>query len=143
MPTDTDSFAFFHTISIAAEAEDVPHIDNIRFFQFIQDARLAYFDAAGCPGHDPVTNTGHAIVVNHCEYIGELIGPDTLSVGVKALTLGSSSIKLAFRLFSERQQRVVAEAYCVAVLFDFANHCKLAISNDLRERIKLLETTAP
>lgn len=137
-----EEFKFVHEIALTENPMGLIHVTNVLFFQFFDDARVAYLSGAGCEDCDRESGLGHMVVSNHCDYLAEIFVPDHLLVGVKTLSISKHAIKLGMRIISENGACIAANGYSVAVTYDFRNKCKIPVPGNIKGAIEALEGKA-
>src|SRR5512139_1953634 len=115
-----DGFRF--TIPYGVRVADVNyggHVANSAVLNFFQDARIAYLQQLG--GYSEMDIGGGCGIIlpeAHVRYLAEMFLGDALSIGVKVVELGRSSLRMAYRI--ERAGQVTAEGETTLVCFDYA-----------------------
>ncbi|MFB2538438.1 MULTISPECIES: acyl-CoA thioesterase [unclassified Acinetobacter] len=129
-------FAVIHNQVVAwGDMDAFGHVNNVDYYRYIENARLAYYEALGLKLDDVIT----VILSSQCRYIKAVVYPDTLYIGAKTVKLGTSSFVMNYSLYSTAQQDLVATGEAVIVTLD-AQQQKIAIPQALREKIIALES---
>lgn len=118
-----------HQIVDWGDMDAYGHVSNIRYYNYAQSARVAYFEKLGLPA-----NTYTIIVSTACQYKSEVKYPDTLLIGMKVSHIGNTSLAHDYVYYSQSQNKVVATGSSVIVLMNKAGG-KRAIDDDLKARI--------
>lgn len=87
------------------------HLNNVRYYEYAQSARVDNMTRAGVFG-----NGEHTVIVStSCQYKHSVHFPDTLWIGVKVKKIGTTSLTHEYLFFSTTQQKIVAIGESVVV----------------------------
>jgi acyl-CoA thioester hydrolase len=99
------------------------HLNNVAVHQFFESARVAYFHTL-FPGLDPLERpqdgTGMIFAETHVRFASPGFYLEPMRVDVRPQDLRRSSVKIAFRIVCEADERLVAEGWGTLVGFDYA-----------------------
>lgn len=87
------------------------HLNNVRYYEYAQSARVDNMTRAGVFGNGEHT----VIVATSCQYKHSVYFPDTLWIGVKVKNIGNTSLTHEYLYFSTAQQKIVATGESVVV----------------------------
>ena len=73
----------------------------------------------------------------HVKYLAEMFMGDELTIGVKIIELGRSSLRMAYRI--ERDGKATAEGETVLVCFDYAVRKPRKLDEDFVEKLRTFE----
>ncbi len=135
-------YRFLCSYTIDPKVHTLPHVHNVAYFAFIDQARMAYLKQVGCPGIIEETGFGHVVASNHCDYLAPLHAPDELVVGVKTTAVGNHSITLEFSVWSQQQRLIAARASSTILTFNHYAHTKVKIPESTKTAIEQLEHSA-
>ena len=115
------------------------HINNVVYFRYFENARIAYFERT--PIFDQLAKTGIGPVVGQteCRYKRPLTYPDQIRVGARTIALHDHGFVHEYAVFSEQQQTVTTEGKARIVLFDGKTGKKAAMNDAMRQALVDLE----
>ncbi len=114
------------------------HVNNTVYYRYIENARIAYFDKLNIFAENILT----VVASSQCRYLSSVLYPDQLKIGAKVEELRNSAIRMHYTLWSETQQKTVAQGECVIVCLDKINMQKTLIPQIIRNKIQMLEKDA-
>lgn len=114
------------------------HVNNVVYFQYLENMRIAMMEGLGI--FPRLFHEGGGLVVadSRCRYKAPVVYPDTLHVGIGVQMLGEDRFLLHYDLFSERLQRVAAEAEVVIVSINAASGRKQPMPDWFRDAMAAL-----
>ena len=115
------------------------HINNIWFFRYIENARIAYYEAIGKYEHEKDTGAGFVLASTSCKFKSPLAYPDVVATGARIDEILEDRAIMSYRVISTRHNRVAAEAKATLVAFDHSENRKISFSEVLRQRISEVE----
>lgn len=115
------------------------HINNIWFFRYIENARIAYYEAIGKYEHEKDTGAGFVLASTTCQFKSPLAYPDVVATGARIEEILEDRAIMSYRVISTKQNRVAAEAKATLVSFDHSENRKISFSEVLRRRISEVE----
>ncbi len=121
------------------EMDAFQHVNNIYCFRYFEGARVVYFDKIGIVEHMHKTGIGPILGSTSCRYKIPLTYPDTLSVGVKTVSIEEDRFSMHHAIVSHRHAKIAAEGEGVIVLYDYRKGEKTAMPKEIRQRITALE----
>ncbi len=124
------------------EMDAFGHVNNIVYFRYFETARIAYFERLGVPeflGRDPV---GPILAETTCRFRAALSYPDTVSIGVRVVSVGEDRFVMRYIVVSHRLDRVAAEGEGTMVCYDYVRNRKAPVPEKLRRRIEEIEGIA-
>src|SRR4051794_35846448 len=130
-----DGFPYTHTERVRFGDTDLRgHANNAVFSTFLEQARLAWFQATG-DGDPPPTAYRIDMILARTEidFRSELHFGDVVEIGVRVGRIGNKSFDLEYELRADG--RLVAEAKSVLVGFDFELRQSAAIPEHWRKRL--------
>ena len=122
------------------------HVNNIQFFRFFEDARMAYFEAMGIPmpGNPDAEQTvgqtvGPILADASCKFYAPVTYPDTLRIGARVSEVGESRFTIEYEIVSESLGRAAAGGDSMVVSYDYADGRKVPVPDDWNAAIAELE----
>ena len=122
------------------EMDAFGHVNNVVFFRYFESARIEYFrklrgDDFGNGEFLPI------LAQTECSYLRPVYHPDTLTAQTRVSRVGSSSLTMEYKLTSDSQDAVVAEGKAVVVNVDPKTGKGRPLTEDLKQKISLLESS--
>ena len=122
------------TIPVAwGDMDALGHVNNTVYSRWFETARIEWFarvDIATTGG-----SIGPILARTELDFRSPVTWPDTVEVAIGVLSVGRTSIKLGYRVTSQKQSRVVAEGVTVVVLYDYSTKQSVPLDDALRARI--------
>ena len=115
------------------------HVNNVVYFRYFENARIAYLDRVGWMRSREETGLGPIVASTSARYRKPLSYPDHLLVGVRAGELQSDRVTIEYRLVSARWDAVATDGQAVVVSFDYRRGRKAPIPGAVRAAIIELE----
>lgn len=118
------------------------HVNNVEYFRFFEDARIAYFEEMGIVGAaDPETDeAGPILAETSCRFLAPVTYPDDVVVGARVKDVGEDRFTLAYGVASRRKGRLVAKGDSVVVPYDYAEGTKVDLPSHWRESFERIES---
>lgn len=114
------------------------HVNNVVYFRYFQDARIAYFKHIGLMDLYKDTKMGPILHSTAANFQKELGYPDDIVIGAKVSSMRSSSFVLDYAIESASSGSV-ATGNSVIVMLDFNTKQKIPIPEAIRAEICKLE----
>ena len=121
------------------EMDSYRHVNNVVYFRYFENARLAYIARLGWEGLEKSTGVGPILASTGARFRRPLTFPDSVRVGARLLHLEEDRFTLAHRVVSLSQNAVTTEGEGTVVTFDYVRGQKVPIPEELRHRISALE----
>ncbi len=113
------------------------HVNNMVHFQYVESARVGYFETAGWNGGDASTvGHGPAVVSQTCNYRQQLRYPAEIEVGLECTEIRGRSFVLAFAIFRKESDELFSDGSCILVWLDNASGRAMEIPPAIRERLR-------
>ncbi|HBA43459.1 MAG TPA: thioesterase [Alphaproteobacteria bacterium] len=114
-----------------ADLDPNHHLNNVKFFEFCQESRVAMFREIGA--HDGQDGRAWMIVNLSIDFKNQVHWPAEMETGTVVLRLGNSSARLGQGLFNEG--RCVATADMTMVRVDQQTNRPVPIEDALRQKL--------
>ena len=109
-----DTYKAFHTVSTRwADNDQYGHINNAKFYEFVDSAVNAHLIIAGA-----LKDSIGLVVDSGCRYASSLAFPDVIEVGIKVDKIGTSSVRYGFAVFRRGGAEPAAIGHFVHVYVD-------------------------
>ncbi len=115
------------------------HVNNVWFFRYIENARVAYYKKIGKFEYEKETGVTLVIASISCKLLAPLFYPDTVIVGARVPTVSGEGANMINRVVSSEQRRIVAEAETAIVSFNGSQAKKTTFPEPLKRNIEKLE----
>lgn len=119
------------------------HVNNVQYFRFFEDARIAYFEAADVyksSDADGLEGAGPILASTSCRFKAPLTYPDEIAVGARVTETGSDRFTLEYAIASDAADRIVAVGDSVVVSYDYDAGEKIDLPAAWSEAIDQLES---
>ncbi len=121
------------------EMDAFGHVNNVNYFRYFENARIAYADRIMLHQHKDETGIGPILAQTSCRYRHPLVYPDTLRVGARVVKLEEDRFTMQYLVVSTKQNKVAAEGDGVIVMYDYRANRKTAVPEVIRQRVRALE----
>lgn len=125
------------------EMDAFQHVNNVVYFRYFEDVRIAYFEKLDVLEYMNKTGIGPILAATSCRFRTPLTYPDTVLIGAKVTSIGEDRFTMNYLVVSKRLKKVAAEGDGLIVAFNYRENRKAIIPDDLRQRINDLEKTVP
>ncbi len=123
------------------EMDSLQHVNNIIYFRYFESVRMAYFDALDFWDYMEETGIGPILASTQCKFRIPLTYPDTISAGARIAKVENDRFLMEYTVFSHQHRRVAAEGDGLIVAYNYREKKKAALPGEIRERIRLLESS--
>lgn len=100
-----------------ADIDQLMHVNNVTWYRYISEARVAWLqslNALMAAGASPVVAESGARFLKPATY------PDTIRVDATLLHMGTSSLRLEYALYSQKENTLCVTGFAVLVWTDLA-----------------------
>lgn len=124
--------AFHHTVALRwGDFDALKHVNNVSFFEFMQDARVALIAATGLSRKD-LSVIGHFVAHNEIDYIAPIgMEHPSITVRIWVIAVKGASYELGYE-FVDGTGKVYAKARTVMVTVLMENETVIRVPDDLR-----------
>ncbi len=114
-------FRFWWPVTVRwGDMDAMGHVNNIMYLQYLESARVAYFETIGWPVHTESGARQSPVLVSQTfNYRRQVVYPDELEVGVTCREIRSRSFVLAYGVFRKGTDILVGDGTSVAVWMDY------------------------
>lgn len=121
------------------EMDAFGHVNNIIYFRYFENARIAYFEKLDLMTFMNETGIGPILASTQCKFRLPLTYPDTVSAGAKIVRQEGDALTMAYYVFSHKHQKIAAEGDGIIVSYDYRGNKKVPIPDEIRKRILAVE----
>ena len=115
------------------------HVNNIVYFKHFESGRVSYFEKINFFEFMNKTGIGPIMASTQCRFKIPLTYPDDVTVGAKVDTIENDRFIMKYAVISHKLNKIAALGEAVLVAFDYQNHKKALIPDEIRKRIIDLE----
>ena len=139
MTANAAPFPLVTTIDVQwGEMDALGHVNNARYFTWLESARIALFQRIGVATSGALT-IGPILATTTCDFARPVVFPARVEVGVRVAKVGETSIVMDYEIRDAATPSIVyARASSVAVLIDYRSMQKVRVPEDVREAITAL-----
>jgi len=135
--TSDEGYTLVHKVRMPMRWGDMDamgHVNNTLYFRYLEQARIEWFEALGCPA-DPA-GTGPVIISAHCTFLKQLRYPGEIEVCTLVGEFGRSSFHTLQRIVRVDAPDVLfAEGGAKVVWVDQRVEKSLPLPEDMRGRL--------
>lgn len=143
-PTDLllKGFPVVVEITVAwGEMDALKHVNNVVYFRYFENARIAYFEKVKYWELMHKTGIGPILASTKCRFLAPLTFPDRIWVGTRISDLGEDRFVMEYCLVSECLQKIAAEGEALLVSYDYRQNKKAPLPAALKKGIVELENS--
>lgn len=124
------------------EMDAFQHVNNVEYFRYFEDARIAYFQAMDI--YDPTTSgvlpeRGPILGATSCQFLAPLSYPDEIAIGARTKEVGEDRFVLEYAIASQQADRIVAVGDSVVVSYNYHEGRTIAVPQPWRRAIERIE----
>ena len=118
------------------ELDAFGHVNNICYFRYFENARIAYFHAIGFTDLMEDTRVGPILAETRCRFLAALQHPDYIAVGARVANIDSDRFLMEYAVAGHAANRIVAEGSGLVVCYDYAGSRKTDLPESILQRIR-------
>ena len=123
------------------EMDALGHVNNVVYFRYFENARIAYFERMKFWEFMKQTGIGPILAATQCTFKAPLSFPDHVLVGTGTSEIKEDRFIMQYVLVSRRLRKVAAEGEAVMVTYDYRDKKKTPVPEELRRYILDLENS--
>jgi acyl-CoA thioester hydrolase len=123
------------------EMDALKHVNNVVYFRYFENARIAYFEKLKLGKFLRETGVGLILGSTKCRFRAPLTFPDSVLVGTRTSGIKEDRLMMQHCLVSKRLQKVAAEGEAVLVSYDYRESRKTPLPEEWRRYILDLESS--
>lgn len=132
----TGRFKFFHTVEIRyGDIDAQRHVNNARYFSFMEQARVRYFQKLGLWQGRDFDTIGIILAEQRCKYFEPIMFDQEIHVGVRIAGLGQKSIDTEYLIQVPDSQSVLAFGEAILVAYSYEEGCSIPVPETWRRTI--------
>jgi acyl-CoA thioester hydrolase len=117
------------------------HVNNVVYFRYMEHARLQYFRDMGYSREQRATGIGPILAWTDCRFRKPLEYPDTVSIGTRMADIQRDRFTMKTIIVSHKLKALAAEGEQRLVIYDYVNHVKAELNDEIRKKIEAIEAT--
>ncbi|MDF1762686.1 MAG: thioesterase family protein [Oleibacter sp.] len=121
------------------EMDVFQHVNNVAYFRYFESVRVKYYETVQFQNVLDGYSKGPVLAEIKSQFLAQLKYPDTISVGIKTIKMGASSLLQEYGVWSHETSRLVAKGESKMVFYDFTSGRPCAMPKALRDNILKLE----
>jgi acyl-CoA thioester hydrolase len=121
------------------EMDSYAHVNNVVYFRYFENARIAYLDRIGWMASMQEHGLGPIIASTQARFRKPLSYPDHLLVAARISDIQADRVTFEYKLVSTKLNAVAAEGSAVVVSYDYRASAKTPIPEPIRKAIEKLE----
>jgi len=125
------------------EMDALQHVNNVAYFRYFENARIAYFDRIKIWTFMEESGIGPILASTHCRYRLPLTYPDVVSIGSRVSDIGEDRFTMKYVVASHNVSKIAAEGEGILVTYDYRNNRKAPMPAELKRTILAVEERRP
>jgi acyl-CoA thioester hydrolase len=140
MPTYPQEFPYYQEIEVRyADLDTLQHVNNVTIMQYVENARIGYYQAAGIWDGQIRQGFGMVVASVKIDFLFSIMFGDPVRVGIKTSRIGGKSISFRFQVENSQSGQVFARGEVVMVSFDQKDQKSMPVSQEWREKLASFE----
>jgi acyl-CoA thioester hydrolase len=124
------------------EMDAYRHVNNVVYFRYFENARLAYIRRLDWAAFEAATGIGPILHSTSARFRKPLTFPDTIAIGARIASVAADRFVLQNIIVSELLGAVTTEGEGTIVTFHYERQEKVPVPAELRQRIAAIEGRA-
>ncbi len=136
MPTYPQDFPYYQEIEVRyADLDTLQHVNNVTIMQYVENARIGYYQAAGIWDGKIRQGFGMVVASVKIDFVSSILFGDPVRVGVKTARIGGKSFTFRFQVENSQSGQVFARGEVVMVSFSQEEQKSVPVSQEWREKL--------
>ena len=132
----TGTFSFFHPVEIRyGDIDAQRHVNNARYFSFMEQARVRYFQNLGLWQGRDFDTIGIILAEQRCKYFEPIMYDQEIHVGVRIARLGQKSMDTEYLVQVPDSQSVLAFGEAILVAYSYEEGRSIPVPKSWRRTI--------
>ncbi len=130
-------FHFWWPVTVRwGDMDALGHVNNATYFQYVESARVGYFEECGWNSRDLSTAPQGPVVVSQTfNYRQQLHYPAEVEVGLECTEIRGRSFVLSCAIFRKASDELIGDGSCVVVWLDYASGKAVEFPSSVRDRL--------
>jgi len=121
------------------EMDSFKHVNNANYFRYFESARTKYLEELKILEFMHGYAKGPILSETSAKYLAPVTYPDTLSIGIRSLSVKAGKLIQQYTIWSHQQSRIVTQGESTMLFFDYNASKRCDIPEQLAQRIVALE----
>lgn len=135
------TYRFFYPIEIRyGDIDAQRHVNNARYFTFMEQARLTYVMNLGLWSGADYDQIGIILAEQSCTYLAPIVLGQEVEVGVRTARMGSKSLEMHYSLRDAQTHQELATGISILVAYDYQSAESIPIPTAWRSAIESYES---
>ena len=127
-----DDFAYLEQLATRWNDNDsYGHINNVKYYEYFDSVVNRWLINQGVLDIEKSEIVGF-VVETKCQYFSSIVFPDQVTVGVRVVHLGNSSVRYEIGIFKNEEEPLCALGHFVHVYVDRASQKSVPIPEEIR-----------
>ena len=136
MPSYPQDFPYYQEIEVRyADLDTLQHVNNVTIMQYVENARIGYYQAAGIWDGKIRHGFGMVVASVKIDFLSSIMFGDPVRVGIKTGRIGGKSITFRFQVENSQSGQVFARGEVVMVSFSQEEQKSVPVSQEWREKL--------
>jgi acyl-CoA thioester hydrolase len=136
------SYPVFVTTMVAwGDMDANSHVNNVVYFRYMEHVRLHYFGDMGFRSTQAGSGIGPILSWTDCRFRKPLEYPDTVTIATRISEILDDRFTMNTIIVSHKLQALAAEGQQKLVVYDYHNHVKAKMPDDIRIKIEAIENS--
>ena len=135
-----DEFRFYQPIQVRyGDIDPQRHVNNSRFFTYMEQGRVSYFQHLGLWDGTDFDNLGMILLETTITFNEPILYGQSIRVGVRTERLGNKSLNVITAIEDAESGRKLATGNSVLVAYDYSKTQSIPIPENFRRLIEEFE----
>jgi acyl-CoA thioester hydrolase len=118
------------------------HVNNVVYFRYMEHARLKYFREMVFNKQQRERGIGPILAWTDCRFRIPLEYPDDVTIATRVSEVGDDRFTMDTIIVSHKHKAIAAQGKQRLVIYDYINHVKAKMPEEIRQRISEIEGNA-
>ncbi|WP_077211219.1 acyl-CoA thioesterase [Bacillus dakarensis] len=115
------------------ETDALGHVNNASYFQYMEEARIRFFEDLGYKIEDKSKNWNFVVASVGCDFLSQAFFNQSIKIQTFVKKIGSKSFTLENMMVDAQTGKPIAKGHAVVVIFDFETQKSTSIPEYLYE----------
>ena len=135
-----EGYRFSHLVEVRwADVDSRGHVNNARFFTYMEQARAHYFETLGIWDGKDLDQWGSVVAETRCTFLVPVYFGQVVNVGVRTSHLGDKSMEMVYSLRDHASDQELARGVSIQVAYNYEHGKSVRIPDRWRDAIQAFE----
>jgi acyl-CoA thioester hydrolase len=115
------------------------HVNNVVYFRYMEHARLKYFREMVFSRKQRESGIGPILAWTDCRFRIPLEYPDDVTIATRVSDVQDDRFTMDTIIVSHKHKAIAAQGQQKLVIYDYINHVKAKMPDEIRQRITAIE----